>query len=286
LLIGDEQVPYSHMTNDDQTGTDVSPKAPKCENPLERSEKLVSDQTKQKVNQPETDIPKEPITGEEILERINNRTDAVNEELQRGLKAISSYPKSVTFFGSARLEETNQYYKAARSIAGKLCGEGYAVITGGGPGIMEAGNRGTHETCGSAVGFNIELPFEQVINPYVTHGVNFHYFFTRKVSLTFSAEVYMYFPGGFGTLDELFEILTLIQTEKIDRVPVILFGSEFWKPLDEYIKKILLEEHKTISDSDVDLYVITDSEEEVLDIIKNAPIRRGAYASGQKPGSE
>jgi uncharacterized protein (TIGR00730 family) len=272
------------MTNDDQTGTDISPKAPRCQNPLERSEELVSAQSKQKVNKPESEVRQDvPLTTTEILKRVENLADSVNQELLRGLKAISSYPKSVTFFGSARLKDTDDYYKSARSIAGKLCGEGYAVITGGGPGIMEAGNRGSHETCGSAVGFNIELPYEQIINPYVTDEVNFHYFFTRKVSMTFSAEVYMYFPGGFGTLDELFEILPLIQTEKIDQVPVILFGSKFWKPLDEFIRNTLLKDFKTVSESDPDLYVITDSEEEVLEIIKKAPVRRGAYFASQEP---
>jgi len=195
---------------------------------------------KKQINKPLALIEnQETEVANDFLKKIQDRSHVITDEFEAGLKAMATYPKSITMFGSARLPEDNVYYQKARNIASKICQEGYAVVTGGGPGIMEAGNRGTNETCGSAVGFNIELPFEQVINPYVTHGVNFHYFFTRKVSLSFSAEVYMYFPGGFGTMDELFEILTLIQTQKVDKSPVILVGKDFWEPLDAFIKQTL-----------------------------------------------
>jgi uncharacterized protein (TIGR00730 family) len=186
---------------------------------------------------------------------------------------VHSYPTSVTFFGSARFEQSHLYYKKAQYLASHICRMGFAVITGGGSGIMEAGNRGTAENCGSAVGFNIELPHEQVINPYVTHGVNFHYFFTRKVALTFSAEVYVFFPGGFGTLDEFFEIVTLVQTKKIKKVPIILIGQDYWKPLNAFIKETLSEKFETISKTDLDLYTITDDLNKALEIIEKAETR-------------
>lgn len=210
---------------------------------------------------------------DEIDKALHERAHRIEEEMTRGFEAIRRYPKSVTFFGSTRFKEDHQFYEKARDIAGRICEMGYAVITGGGPGIMEAGNRGTKESCGYSVGFNIELPTEQNINPYVTHGVNFHYFFTRKVALSFSAEAYVFFPGGYGTLDEFFEIITLVQTQKIPRVPIICVGESFWQPLDTFIRGALLQEYKTISTEDVNLYTITDDIEHILDIVDNAPLR-------------
>jgi uncharacterized protein (TIGR00730 family) len=210
---------------------------------------------------------------DEIDGELHARAGRVEDELINGFHAIREYPKSVTFFGSARFEENHPFYKKAQHLSSEICKMGYAVITGGGPGIMEAGNRGTNETCGYSVGFNIELPNEQVINPYVTHGVNFHYFFSRKVSLAFSAEAYLYFPGGFGTLDEFFEILTLIQTNKIPAVPVICVGSEYWDPLNSFICKTLLGSFGTISASDAKLYKVLDDDEEILQIVRDAKLR-------------
>lgn len=208
-----------------------------------------------------------------IDKALHERAHRVEEEITRGFEAIKRYPKSVTFFGSARFTEDNEFYQKAQEIAEGICNMGYAVITGGGPGIMEAGNRGTKNACGYSVGFNIELPNEQSINQYATHGVNFHYFFTRKVALSFSAEAYLFFPGGFGTLDEFFELITLVQTQKIPRVPLILVGTNFWQPLDTFIRGALLQEFKTISPEDVNLYTITDDVEQILDIIDAAPLR-------------
>ncbi len=189
--------------------------------------KIKKKKNKKIINKPESSL--KPLIIEEELKKKTNqkRIKEITKEFCDGIQAVSLYPKSVTFFGSARLKPSNKYYKKAVYLAGKICKEGYAVITGGGPGIMEAGNRGTKESCGYGIGFNIELPFEQVLNPYITHGVDFHYFFTRKVAMTFSSEVYIYFPGGFGTMDELFEILTLKQTKKIPNVPIILVGKEY-----------------------------------------------------------
>ena len=235
--------------------------------------KIVPKSRKAKINKADNRVKFEKITKKDIARDLTARQSTVVKELDAGLSAVRAYPKSVTFFGSARTKQSDFYYKKARHLAQHCCREGFAVITGGGPGIMEAGNRGTNESCGTAVGFNIELPYEQVINPYVTHGVNFYYFFTRKVSLTFSAEAYVYFPGGFGTLDELFEILTLVQTGKIEKVPIILIGKKFWNPLQKFIEKVLRDEYKTISRGDEKLYTITDDVEAAMKIIKKAPIR-------------
>lgn len=210
-------------------------------------------------------------TGIEKL--LHERAARIEDELIDAFHAIKCYPKSVTFFGSARLPETDPYYQQAKRLAGRICKEGFAVITGGGPGIMEAGNAGSHHSCSNSVGFNIELPNEQVINQYVTHGVSFHYFFTRKVALFFSAEAYLYFPGGFGTLDEFFELVTLIQTNKLPPVPVILVGSEYWAPIVQLLKTQLLQKFATISEEDLHIFTIIDDEDEILDIIIKAPLR-------------
>ncbi|MDH5442622.1 MAG: TIGR00730 family Rossman fold protein [Candidatus Nomurabacteria bacterium] len=202
------------------------------------------------------------------------RICAINEEFRQGLDFLDNYPKSVTFFGSARFEPGHKYYELARETANKIVTEtGYAIITGGGPGIMEGGNRGAHEAGGDSIGMTIQLPMEQTNNPYVTASVAFYYFFTRKVALTYSAEVYVYFPGGFGTMDELFEILTLVQTEKISKVPIVLMGREFWEPLDGFIKTVLAEKFEAISPDDRQLYIICDNPDEVVKIVKNAPVR-------------
>ncbi len=138
---------------------------------------------------------------------------------------------------------------------------------------MEAGNRGAYEMGKPSLGLTIELPMEQSTNPYVTEEMPFYFFFTRKVLMAYSAEAYLYFPGGYGTLDELFEILTLVQTGKISRLPIILVGAAFWKPLDEFIKQTLLAEKGTISESDLDLYIITDDEDKIVEMVRNAPMR-------------
>ena len=228
------------------------------------------------VNLPETELHIKPLTLIELEENSKRRTSQVTEELTKGFAFINSYPRSVTFFGSARFKEDHPYYKKAQKISKRVFDEGFAVVTGGGPGIMEAANRGAvnGDTKNRSLGICIELPNEQRTNPYVTRSIDFKFFFTRKVILTFSAEAYIYFPGGFGTLDEFFEIVTLIQTNKIERVPIVLVGNEFWKPLDEFIKKILYEKYDTINEKDMDLYTITEDGDEILEIIKNAPLRR------------
>lgn len=213
------------------------------------------------------------VTPAELEKMLHDRAGRAEEELLNGFHAIKNFPKSVTFFGSARFPEDHPYYQKAKRLSSRICKEGITVITGGGPGIMEAGNHGTKESCHYGVGFNIELPMEQTINEHVTHGVNFHYFFTRKVSLFFSAEAYVYFPGGFGTLDEFFELVTLIQTKKLPAVPTILVGSEYWTPIIDLCKTLLLDTFQTVSPEDFDIFKIIDDEDEIMEIIKNAPLR-------------
>ncbi len=198
----------------------------------------------------------------------------INEELQQGIKEMSEYKSTVTFYGSARFKEGDKYYDKARHLAGRISSElGRTIVTGGGPGIMEAGNRGAFEAGGKSVGLTIKLPMEQKDNQYLTDEVPFNFFFTRKMSLAFSSEVFIFFPGGFGTLDECFEQVTLIQTQKLQPIPVILYGSEFWKPFESVFQTILLEKFNTISPEDLSIFTITDDDEEVLSIIKNAKPR-------------
>ncbi|MEX1158117.1 MAG: TIGR00730 family Rossman fold protein [Thermomicrobiales bacterium] len=187
-------------------------------------------------------------------------------EFVQGFDTLADVGKAVTIFGSARVTEDDPMYQAARDLAARLAREGFAVITGGGPGIMEAANRGAVEADGQSIGCNIELPFEQGMNQYVEVAVNFRYFFVRKTMFVKYAEAFVIFPGGFGTLDELFEALTLIQTGKIHNFPVVLFGSDYWQGLLVWIKDTLLAEGKVSSD-DLKLLAVTDSPEEACQMI-------------------
>ncbi len=205
---------------------------------------------------------------------VENQNKISNGEFKRGYDIIKKHPRSVSILGSAVLKPDDKNYQMAESLAGRIARElKYAVVTGGGPGIMEAANKGAFEAGGASIGFAIKLPNEQYKNKYLTDHVIFEYFFTRKTLLFCSAESYIYFPGGFGTLDELFEVLTLIKTDKIPRVPIILVGKEFWQPLLDYIKKELFEETKTISEEYLGIYKIVETEDEIINIIKNAPLR-------------
>ena len=216
-----------------------------------------------------------PLTLLEISEAAKKRVVLIDKEFTDGFEFIKNYPRSVTFFGSSRTKAGDEYYEKARALARRIVEElRYSVVTGGGPGIMEAANRGAYEAGGNSIGLTIELPHEQISNPYITHQISFHYFFSRKVCLAFSAEAYVFFPGGFGTLDEFTEILTLIQTNTIPKAPIILVGEDAWEPLEEFFKNILVKEEK-IDLADLDLYTITNDEKKILEIIKNAPIRLG-----------
>ncbi len=190
-------------------------------------------------------------------------------EFVNGYEKMSRIGPCVSIFGSARIKPNHKYYKLAENIAKKITENGYGVITGGGPGIMEAGNKGAHLAGGTSVGLNIALPFEQNDNPYIDSdkSIDFDYFFVRKVMFVKYSQGFVVMPGGFGTLDELFEALTLIQTHKIDKFPIILVGSEFWKGLFEWIKTTLLEANNNINPEDLDLVHLVDTEDEVLTIL-------------------
>lgn len=187
-------------------------------------------------------------------------------EFTEGFDRLSKINNAVSIFGSARLKPDHPYYKKTVELASLLGQHGFAIITGGGPGIMEAANKGAFQQKQLSVGLNIELPMEQTHNPYLDLSLDFRYFFVRKVMLVRYSMGYVCMPGGFGTLDELFEALTLMQTNKIYPIPLILFGSEFWQGLVDWIKTVLIE-FKTISEKDLDLIVVTDDPQEVLSVM-------------------
>lgn len=193
----------------------------------------------------------------------------VMSEFVNGYESMGRIGPCVTIFGSARTKPDNEYYQLAEEIAERITRAGYGIITGGGPGIMEAGNKGASQGGGPSVGLNIELPFEQHFNPYIDHdkNINFDYFFVRKVIFVRYSQAFIVMPGGFGTLDEMFEAITLIQTKKIAKFPIILVGSEFWGGLMDWLKGVLIEKYFNASPEDMDLIKLVDTSEEVVQII-------------------
>ncbi|HEX8117674.1 MAG TPA: TIGR00730 family Rossman fold protein [Pyrinomonadaceae bacterium] len=230
----------------------------------------------------ETDYPNEEVAqgrqvtqDEQLLETPHadafTHTDTwrvfrIMGEFVEGFDDLATITRGVAIFGSARTPADNPFYAAARETAALLAEAGYTVITGGGPGIMEAANRGAFEASGASVGCNIELPFEQQPNPYQTRSLKFKYFFVRKTMFVKYSNAFVIFPGGYGTLDELFEALTLIQTRKINNFPVILFGSEYWRGMLEWIESTMLKS-KYIGEADRGLLHLTDSPAEVVEIV-------------------
>lgn len=201
------------------------------------------------------------------------RVFRIMAEFVDGFDEMSKVGDAVSIFGSARTKRTDKYYKLAEKTTALLVKEGFTVITGGGPGIMEAGNKGATEADGESIGLNIDLPFEQKPNPYVKTLINFHYFFCRKVMFVKYAKAFVIFPGGFGTLDELFESLTLIQTKRIERFPVVLVGKAYWKGLLDWLRHSVAAE-KNIDLADLDLYKTVDTAEEVVKAIKDFYIKQ------------
>lgn len=212
-------------------------------------------------------IKSDILLRQKLIAAAEGRLVGVTDEFEKAFDVLERYEKTVTVFGSARLSEDDPAYKSAYELGSALAAKGFTIVTGGGWGIMEAANRGAYESGGSSLGFNINLPTEQTLNDYVTESYEFEHFFGRKVTLTLDARAYVYFPGGFGTMDELFEILTLAQTGKIPRVPIILFGMKFWEPLTKYFVDTLDKSYATISPEDEHLYTVTDDIDEAVEVI-------------------
>lgn len=195
----------------------------------------------------------------------------ISAEFVNAFERLSEMGPCVSIFGSARTKPGTRYYELATAIAAEAAKAGFGVITGGGPGIMEAGNKGAKEMGATSVGLNIELPFEQHSNPYIDKDkdIDFNYFFVRKVMFMKYAQAFIVLPGGFGTLDEMFEALTLIQTSKVDRFPVVLVGSEFWGGLVDWIKTVMLDQEHNISPDDLHLFRVVDTAEEAMQVISD-----------------
>src|SRR3712207_2615766 len=203
----------------------------------------------------------------------------IQSEFVEGFGLLAELPRAVSVFGSARTPRDHPHYAAGVQIGAALADAGYAVITGGGPGVMEAANRGASEAGGLSVGLGIELPFEQELNEWVDVGIAFRYFFVRKTMFVKYAQAFVILPGGFGTLDELFEALTLVQTRKVTRFPVVLYGTAYWSGLIEWIRATMVPAG-TISPADLDLLTLTDDVEEVLRVIREAEALRESGDGG------
>lgn len=221
------------------------------------------------LNVPAADLPPTEKKYGDFRDSMHWRVLRILSEFVNGFQNLADFKKTVTIFGSARSDQNSKWNREARTLGAMLAKNGYGVVTGGGPGIMEAANRGAMEAGGHSIGLNIQLPEEDRVNPYVNRAIGFHYFFTRKVMLAYSAEAYVYFPGGLGTLDEFFEIATLIQTKKIEsHIPIILVGKKYWKPLVEWIDAELYKTQEMIDKKDMHIYTLVDNAKEVLSLIK------------------
>lgn len=210
------------------------------------------------------------LVRERLIAAAEGRLDTVVDEFESVFSILAKYEKTVTIFGSARKPQDDSITMGAYDLARRLSQDNFAVITGGGNGVMEAANRGAYEAGGNSIGLNILLPNEQALNPYTTENFQFAHFFGRKVAMTLDASAYVYFPGGFGTFDELFEILALMQTGKIERTPIVLVGSDFWRPFDAAIRTVMLDRFQTIAYEDTELYRIYDNYDEIVDYINES----------------
>lgn len=196
------------------------------------------------------------------------RVFRIMSEFVLGFELLRKHGLAATIFGGARFQVDDPYYADAERLSAELVRMGFSIITGGGPGIMEAANVGAFKAGGKSIGLNIMLPIQQKLNPYVTETARFDFFFSRKVMLAYASEVYVYFPGGYGTLDEFFEMITLVQTEKIEPIPIILYGKEYWTPLIQWMKTQLLTQYKTIEKKDLELFQVVDSVDEAIAYIE------------------
>ena len=205
----------------------------------------------------------------DVEEQDDFRLGRIHDEIERGFDALRDIDDGVTVFGSARIGEGHRWYELCREVSACLVDHGFSIITGGGPGLMEAANRGAAEAGGLSVGLNIELPHEQATNPYLNRSLQFHYFFARKLMFVRYARAFVIMPGGFGTLDEMFECLTLIQTHRIKHFPAILVDSDHWQPLLDWIDRGL-EDNGMIAPEDKDLLMLADTPDEVCDLVRRA----------------
>lgn len=195
------------------------------------------------------------------------RVFKIMSEFVEGFELIQKYALAATFFGSTRTTFDSSVYQSATELAGKLAKRGFAVITGGSAGVMEAANKGAFEAGGASIGLNIRLDVNQPMNRYVTEQITFDHFFVRKVMLTYASEVYIYFPGGFGTMDEFFEIVTLVQTGKIKPLPVVCFGKEYWDPIIASFRERFFEKYHAVDEADLNLFKVVDSVDEAFEYI-------------------
>ncbi|MDP2938288.1 MAG: TIGR00730 family Rossman fold protein [Candidatus Omnitrophota bacterium] len=212
-------------------------------------------------------MKKEKITKVDFPREDTWRVFRIMSEFVEGFEILSELGQAVSFFGSSRMKPNNKYYKLTEKIAYLLAKEGYAIITGSGPGVMEAANKGAKRAGGHSVGLNIQIPMEQKPNKYVDTFLDFRYFFVRKVMFVKYAKAFVIMPGGYGTLDEFTEAINLIQTERIPKFPVVLFGSEYWKGMLDWFRDTVLE-NGNISKEELDIFKVTDSPKEVVSIIK------------------
>lgn len=219
------------------------------------------------ISRPKANGSNNPFIANDFKEQDTWRMFRIMSEFVEGFEALRNIRPAVTIFGSARTLENAEDYQLARKIGYALSKKGFSVITGGGPGVMEGANRGAHDAGGRSVGCNIELPFEQKPNPYINLPVDFHYFFIRKVMFLRYTSAVIVMPGGFGTMDELFEVVTLVQTRKIDPIPIILVNKEFWAGAVDWIRNTVLGGRKYIDKADLDLFQLVDTPEEVASII-------------------
>ena len=215
--------------------------------------------------------PDLPPAKEDFRKTFSWRIFRIMSEFVDGFQFLAGLKKAVAIFGSTRALPKDPYYQEARKLGRLLAKDNFAVVTGGGPGIMEAANLGAYEAGGESIGINIELPEGQRINDYVKKSISFHYFFTRKVMFSFACCAYVFFPGGFGTLDEFFEMITLVQTKKLPKpVPVIVVGKEYWGPLFNWLKEEVYQKRKAVNKKDLSIFQLVDSAEEAYKIIKKA----------------
>lgn len=210
------------------------------------------------------------------------RLARIGKEFDKGFNFINKYDLAASFFGSARSGLSDRIYQEATKLASLLAKDDFTIITGGGPGIMEAANKGAYEAGGESVGLTIQLPGEQATNKYVKDELSFHYFFSRKVMLSFASEVYIFFPGGFGTMDEFFEMMTLIQTGKDEDILVVLVGEDYWSGLLSWIKETVYEKNGAISKGDMDIYNLVDNADDAYEVIKEEMKKRPDFFSNNK----